>query len=195
MKSDKFKPLPEDEFIAVHGEWSLECGDYKSGDERVRPGDILLTVESNRYTYHVYGENKYTSGPTWLIHRDGGPAVEERDGTRLWYNMYICVREECGIHGGYRPWPPPMEVGEEFNLEDGEYKTGDPKVILEGDHCLLVSRDEVCYYKRIEGEWTRHRADGPTRIWAGGDPEDYEFYLNGDMVDKDAGVRSTVVRR
>lgn len=70
------------ELIAVYGELELPPGEYKTGKlNRMEEGDVVLTVDSQMYTYTKVINCKVE------YHHDGGPAIEHRDGYQeFWKN-------------------------------------------------------------------------------------------------------------
>lgn len=57
--------------------------------------------------------------------------------------------------------PDIVRVHGEFELPPGEYKTGDPERVNEGDILLLITHSQYTYLKVIHGSIVYHRDSGP----------------------------------
>lgn len=117
-----YNPLPDLDFIRVHGEASLGTGHFKSGDPtRSEEGDVSLVVSYDSYFYRKLVDGHWVDhrldGPAtvepgfeaWYKegqpHREGGPAVIVEGGTvKEWWENGVFIRAEApeGYEGGGR---------------------------------------------------------------------------------------------
>lgn len=73
----KYRKLPTSEVLKVHGVFSLEPGWYKTGrvTDILTETDIVIKITEEEVMWTRNGRP----------HREGGPAIEKSDGSRVWY--------------------------------------------------------------------------------------------------------------
>lgn len=82
MDYNEFKLLPPTEIIAVHGEWCLLPGYYKSGSKHTMlEGDVLLCMTKFSYNYYL------RINGFWVYHKEDGPAICYKDGFSKYYTF------------------------------------------------------------------------------------------------------------